>query len=78
MALVFSCLSGILGVVVVAWYGFAGVGGEESPRDGPSKGGVEEVDGVKGGNEGKESDVVVAGDGAGVGSGGAGKGGRGE
>lgn len=76
--MVFSCLSGILGVAVVAWYGFAGVGGEESPRDGLSKGGVTEVDGAGGGNEGGESDVVVAGDGVGVGSGRSGKGGRGE
>ena len=78
MALVFSCLSGILGVAVVAWYGFAGAAGSESPGGGPGKGSVQEVDGVKGGGEGRKSEGVVAGDGAGVGSGGEGKGGRSE
>ncbi|KAK4155052.1 putative multicopper like protein [Chaetomidium leptoderma] len=62
VALVFSCVSGILGVAVVAWYGFAGAAvGEEavSGRDGGQQQQQQVVEG-KGGGSGGESDGVMA------------------
>lgn len=51
VALVFSCLSGIIGVVVVAWYGFADVREDLAVEEGVRSNGEGAVDVGKGGHE---------------------------
>ncbi len=61
VALVFSCVSGILGVAVVAWYGFAG-GVEAGAGTGPEVVGKSagEAKGDAAAGSGGESDGVLA------------------
>ena len=67
VALVFSCVSGILGVAVVAWYGFAGGVGESTQGKAAGQEGKQQVVEVREGNyQGGESDGVVAGSGVGM------------
>jgi iron transport multicopper oxidase len=64
VALVFSCVSGILGVAVVAWYGFAGEVREESGKGvlGAAQGGKEvQAAAVHGEGKGEKSGDAAAG-----------------
>ncbi|KAK4042729.1 multicopper like protein [Parachaetomium inaequale] len=76
VALVFSCVSGILGVAVVAWYGFAGGVGEGTGGKTAGQPGKQQAVEVIEGNQGRESDGSVAGTGAGVGEEGEGRKGK--
>jgi iron transport multicopper oxidase len=59
VALVFSCVSGILGVAVVAWYGFAGeVGGDSGKGVGVAQGG-KQVQAADVNGEGKAGGAVA-------------------
>lgn len=60
VALIFSCVSGILGVAVVAWYGVAGQVGEEGRGEKGAGGGVQVLE-AKGAPGGEEKDGVLAG-----------------
>jgi iron transport multicopper oxidase len=77
VALVFSCVSGIIGMAVVAWYGFAGGVGEGSQEKSAGHEGKRQVGEVGNSeeNQGRESDSAVVG--AGAEMGGDGDGGRG-
>ena len=65
MALAFSCLSGILGVIVVAWYGLVPDPGTAHPEQGiiPGAGTVTETEihAKQGGSDGGSLDAPASG-----------------